>query len=84
MAGHPVIHAPVDEATAAEAARVLEGSGLSVEEVLGGVLARIAKEKRLPLSPTPETLQALDEIERGDVIRAGTVQEFMAALHADD
>lgn len=84
MAGDAVFHVQIDPETAAEATRVLQEMGLSVEEVMGGVLTRIAHEKRLPLSPTPETLEALEDFRTGNVTRVNGVEELLAALHADD
>jgi antitoxin component of RelBE/YafQ-DinJ toxin-antitoxin module len=48
------------------------------------MLARVARGEGLPFSPNAETVEALEAAGRGEVFSADTVEEFLAALNADD
>lgn len=63
---------------------VLARLGLSIDDAVGLMLTRVAKDGVLPLSPNAETRAAMEEARREEVFTANTVEEFLAALNADD
>lgn len=83
MAGDAVIHVPVDEAVAVEAARVLDGMGFSLAEGVRVLLADFVEARRLPFRPNATTVDALEAGRRGEVMRFDTVEALMTDLHAD-
>ena len=78
------LHIRIDETVEAEATQVLAEMGLTVEQLVQGVLKRVAEEKRLPLTPNPETVSALQAAQRGELVRFDSVEALMADLNADD
>ena len=82
-----VVRARIDEKTKQEAAAVLDAIGLTVSDAFRLMMVRIAAEKRLPfdpLVPNPETVAAMEEARRGELVTVGDVDDLMADLHADD
>lgn len=82
-----VVRARIDEHLKEEASAVLATMGLTVSDAFRLMMVRIATEKKLPfepLVPNEETIAAMKAARRGDVVRAGTIDDLMADLNADD
>ena len=87
MAANAVVRARIDEKTKEEATVVLAAMGLTVSDAFRIMLTRVAREKALPfepLVPNEETIEAMKEARRGGLKSAGSVEELMADLRADD
>jgi DNA-damage-inducible protein J len=87
MSANAVVRARIDEKTKEEATVVLAAMGLTVSDAFRIMLTRVAREKALPfepLVPNEETIEAMKEARRGGLKSAGSVEELMADLHADD
>lgn len=78
------LHIRIDETIEAEAAEVLAAMGLTVDELVRGVLRRVATEKRLPLTPNAETRAAMEAADRGEVERFDSVEAMIADALKDD
>ena len=83
-----VFTADLDEATLAQANEVLAKEGITLTDALLHMINYIVVEGRMPhfycIEPNEETLSAIAEAERGDLITIGTVDELMAELNEDD
>jgi DNA-damage-inducible protein J len=87
MSANAVVRARIDEKTKEEATVVLAAMGLTVSDAFRIMLTRVAREKALPfepLVPNEETIEAMKEARRGGLKSAGSVDELMTDLHADD
>ena len=87
MAGDAVVRARIDGRVKDEAARVLAAMGLTVSDAIRLMLMRVAAEKALPFTvkvPNAETIAAMEELERGEGLKARNVDELMAAQNVDD
>jgi DNA-damage-inducible protein J len=87
MASNSVVRARIDERTKQQAATVLAAMGLTVSDAFRLMMVRIANDKALPfdpLVPNEETIKAMEAGRRGDVTKAGSVDELFAKLDADD
>lgn len=87
MPANDVVRARIDAKTKAEASAVLAAIGLTVSDAFRLLMLRVAQDKALPfepLIPNAETIAAMEESRRGDLIRVGTVADLMAELNADD
>ena len=87
MASDAVVRARIDGRVKDEAAHVLAEMGLTVSDAIRLMLMRGAAEKALPFAvkvPNAETIAAMEELERGDGLKAENIEELMAALNADD
>ncbi len=87
MAENSVVRARIDEKIKAEASVVLNAMGLTVSDAFRMLLVRVAHEKALPfepLTPNAETIAAMKAARRGDMAGAGTLDDLMNDLHADD
>jgi DNA-damage-inducible protein J len=83
----PVVRARIAEDVKEEATAVLAGIGLTVSDAFRLMMMRIAKEKALPfdpLIPNVETIEAMKAARRGDVVKAGSVDDLFASLNAGD
>ena len=81
------VRARIDAATKERAVEALADMGLSVSDAIRLLLIRVADERRLPFevkAPNKVTREAIAELEAGLGHKANTVEELMAALHADD
>lgn len=81
------VRARIDSGTKEQAAKALADMGLSVSDAIRLLLIRVADERRLPFEikvPNKETRAAMAELEAGGGHTSRTVEEFMAALNADD
>ena len=81
------VRARIDAVTKERAVEALADMGLSVSDAIRLLLIRVADERRLPFevkAPNKVTREAIAELEAGLGHKANTVEELMAALHADD
>ncbi len=81
------VRARIDPVTKARATDALADMGLSVSDAIRLLMLRVADERRLPFEvrvPNKKTLAAMAELEAGGGHSANSVEEFMAALNADD
>lgn len=86
MPANAVVRARIDEKTKNEAAKVFESMGLTTSAAFRMFLIRTAAEKRLPfnLVPNAETVAAMEELDRGEGVRFGSIEDLIADLNADD
>jgi DNA-damage-inducible protein J len=87
MPANDVVRARIDAKTKAEAAAVLATIGLTVSDAFRLLMIRVAHDKAMPfepLIPNAETIAAMEESRRGELIRVGTIADLMAQLNADD
>ncbi len=87
MAENSVVRARIDEKIKTEAAAVLAAMGLTISDAFRMMLVRVAREKALPfepLTPNAETIAAMKAARRGEVTVAGSVDDLLNDLHADD
>jgi DNA-damage-inducible protein J len=86
--GTTVFTADVDPVILAQANEVLAKDGITLSDALRQMMNYIVAEGRMPrlqcFEPNEETLAAIAEAERGDLITVGTVAELMAELNEDD
>lgn len=82
-----VVRARIDSKTKAQAAAVLSSMGLTVSDAFRLLMFKVAAEKALPfepLIPNAKTIAAMKAARKGDLVKAATVKELLADLHADD
>jgi DNA-damage-inducible protein J len=87
MSTDTVVRARIDGHVKEEASHVLEDMGLSISDAIRILLVRVAAEKAMPFEirvPNAETIKAMKAARQGKVSKAKSVEEFMAALNADD
>ncbi len=87
MPANAVVRARIDAKTKAEAAAVLATIGLTVSDAFRLLMIRVAQDKAMPfepLIPNAETIAAMEQSMRGELIHVGTVADLMADLNADD
>ena len=86
--GTTVFTADVDSALLAQANEVLAKDGITLSDAFRQMMNYIVVEGWAPylqcLEPNEETLAAMAEAERGDLITIGTVSDLMAELNEDD
>ena len=86
--GTTVFTADVDPVILAQANEVLAKDGITLSDALRQMMNYIVAVGRMPrlqcFEPNEETLAAIAEAERGDLITVGTVAELMAELNEDD
>ena len=81
------VRARIDGAIKHEAEVVLDAIGLTPSDAFRLMMVRVAREKRLPftpLVPNEETLEAMRAARAGDLIEAGSPENLLASLNADD
>ncbi len=80
--------AEVDSDTLSQANKVLAEHGISLSDALRQMMNYIVTEGRMPhlqcIEPNRETLAAIEDAERGDLITVGTIAELMIDLNEDD
>jgi DNA-damage-inducible protein J len=82
-----VVHVEIDEKLESEATAVLEAMGLTMSEAVRLMMLHIAVDKALPFEPfvpNAETIEAMEAVERGELITVGSVDELLSSLNADD
>ena len=87
MTEKTVVRARIDAATKAEASAVLASKGLSLSDAIRLMLRRVAAEKALPfepLIPNAETIEAIMEARRGELVKIGSLDNMFRDLNADD
>ena len=87
MTEKTVVRARIDAATKAEASAVLASKGLSLSDAIRLMLKRVVAEKALPfepLIPNAETIDAIMEARRGELVKIGSVDNLFRDLNADD
>ena len=86
--GTTIFTADVDEIILSQANEVLAKEGITLSDALQQMMKYIVTEGRMPhlqcIEPNEETLAAIAEAERGDLITVGTIAELMAELNEDD
>jgi len=81
------VRARVDAVAKKEAEAVLKPMGLTTADAIRMMIVQIAKDKALPFEPfmpNEETIAAIQAARRGEVVKAGTIENLFADLHADD
>ncbi|WP_436395143.1 type II toxin-antitoxin system RelB/DinJ family antitoxin [Acidithiobacillus ferriphilus] len=87
MAANQLVQARIDGAIKEEASVVLAAMGLTISDAVRLMLTKVAREHALPfdpLIPNATTIAAMKEARAGNLPRANSIPELMAALHADD
>ncbi len=87
MIENTVVRARIDAATKAEASAVLASIGLSLSDAIRLMLKRVVAEKALPfepLIPNAETIDAIMEARRGELVKIGSLDNMFRDLNADD
>lgn len=87
MPANAVVRARIDKKIKEEAEVVLASIGLTISDAFRLMLMRIVKEKALPfapLVPNAETVAAMAAARRGEVVTAGSEEDLLANLNADD
>ena len=87
MATNDVVRARIDRRIREEATAILSATGLTVSDAVRLMLVRTVAEKKLPFDPVvpnAETIEAMRAARRGELVTAGTVEDLLADLHADD
>lgn len=87
MPANAVVRARIDERVKKEAAAVLATIGLTVSDAVRLLLTRVAAEKALPfepLVPNAETIEAMKAARRGELVTAGSADDLLNRLNADD
>ena len=78
----------VDVMVMDQASEVLAADGMTVPEAFRRLMNYIVVEKKMPyfecFQPNEETLAAMAEAARGELITIGTVADLMADLNEDD
>ncbi len=75
----------LDDELEREAARVLAGIGMTVDEAVNRLLAQVVHDQCLPFSmhvPNEETIQAMEEVERGEGRQYSSVAEMFADMRS--
>lgn len=82
------INVEVDQEVMTAASAVLAADDLTVSEFVQRALTYIWLEQRQPsldcFIPGPETVAAMEAVERGEVVTFDNVEQLMADLNADD
>ena len=87
MATNDVVRARIDRRIKEEATAILSATGLTVSDAVRLMLVRTVAEKKLPFDPVvpnAETIEAMRAARRGELVTAGTVEDLLADMHADD
>ena len=87
MSANALVQTRIDIAVKEEAAHVLAAMGLTVSDAVRLLLTRIATEKQLPFAPmvpNAATIAAIKESRLGRVSKAGNMDGFVRAMHAND
>ena len=87
MIENTVVRARIDAATKAEASAVLASIGLSLSDAIRLMLKRVVAEKALPfepLIPNAETIDAIMEARRGELVKIGSLDNMFRDLNADN
>lgn len=81
------IHAEVDESLKLKAEAIFADAGLSLSEAFRLLLLRAVEDHTVPfnpLVPNEATKEAMRAVDRGEVVRVGSIEDLMAEFHAQD
>lgn len=87
MAATAIVEAHIDQDLKTEAEKILAEEGLTFTDVIRALLIRTVRDQSTPhdlFIPNAETVAAMEAARRGDLIHAGTLEQLMVDLHADD
>ena len=87
MIENTVVRARIDAATKAKASAVLASIGLSLSDAIRLMLKRVVAEKALPfepLIPNAETIEAIMEARRGELVKIGSLDNMFRDINADN
>ena len=87
MSKNAVVRARISERVKEDASAVLAAMGLTVSDAFRLMMVKIAADKALPfepLVPNAKTIAAIKAARRGELAKAGTPAQLLAALNADD
>ena len=87
MSENSIVRARISERVKEDASAVLAAMGLTVSDAFRLMMVKIAADKALPfepLVPNAKTIAAIKAARRGEVAKAGTAAQLLAALNADD
>ncbi len=87
MIENTVVRARIDAATQAKASAVLASIGLSLSDAIRLRLKRVVAEKALPfepLIPNAETIEAIMEARRGELVKIGSLDNMFRDINADN
>jgi DNA-damage-inducible protein J len=87
MAMNSVVRARIDGRIKKQAEAVLGAIGLTVSDAFRLLMVRIAAEKALPfepLVPNEKTMKAIQAARRGKLKTAGSPENLLRQLNADD
>ncbi len=87
MIENTVVRARIDAATKAKASAVLASIGLSLSDAIRLRLKRVVAEKALPfepLIPNAETIEAIMEARRGELVKIGSLDNMFRDINADN
>ena len=87
MLNDAIVRARVNEEIKEEATIVLSEIGLTLSDAFRMLVIRIAREKALPfepLVPNAKTIEAIKAARRGNLITAGSLDNLLTELNAND
>ena len=87
MLNDAIVRAPVNEKIKEEATVVLSEIGLTLSDAFRMLVIRIAREKALPceaLVPNAKTIEAIKAARSGDLMTAGSLDNLLTELNAND
>jgi DNA-damage-inducible protein J len=87
MTSNAVVRARIDGRIKKQAEAVLAAIGLTVSDAFRLLMVRIATEKALPfepLVPNEKTVEAIQAARRGKLKTAGSAENLLRRLNADD
>jgi DNA-damage-inducible protein J len=87
MTSNAVVRARIDGRIKKQAEAVLAAIGLTVSDAFRLLMVRIATEKALPfepLVPNEKTIKAIQAARRGKLKTAGSAENLLHRLNADD
>lgn len=87
MATTALVQAHIDPELKAEAEKILAEEGLTLSDALRMLLVSTVQDRGLPVRyfrPNPETVEAIEAMNRGEYKSFDSVEALMADLNADD
>ncbi len=86
MPANAVVRARIDARVKEEATAIYAAAGLTLSDAFRMMLTRTVAERALPfepLMPNAETVEAMKAARRGELVKAGTVENLLADLQSD-
>jgi DNA-damage-inducible protein J len=87
MAANAVVRARIDARVKEEATAIYAAAGLTLSDAFRMMLMKTVAERALPfapLTPNPETVEAMRAARGGELVKVGSIEGLMADLHAND